>query len=483
MAYEMLLSVVSTLLTIYIISFIILLLLGNRDPEKTVAWILVVMFLPVIGLMIYFYLGQNWKKKQFVRHFQTEALRNLIRKRTVYNPNLINPEMEKEIDSDLEHKLIRNIQRSVGFGLTNNNEVHFFSNGSVKFKALVTQLKKAKRFIHMEYYRIRDDHYGKIIRDILMEKAKEGVEVKILFDFYGSFFFLRKYQFMMRDAGVDIHSFFNPLRLFHHYKTNYRSHRKIVIIDGETGFIGGMNIGEEYITGGKRFKGWKDFHFMLEGKIVHQIETIFLYDWYLTTRKSIICKEYYPETTRHPSNKLVQAVYSGPESKYEPIKQTYFLMIANAKRSVYITTPYFIPDYSIMTALKNAALSGVDVKVIVPSKPDHYIPFHASRTYFDTLLEAGVEFYEYLPGFMHAKSVMCDSTVVCAGTSNLDIRGFQVNFEANIVLYNHSDVEKLETEFKDMLKDSRKIDLEHFRRRKISQKLKQSLARLFSPIL
>ncbi len=486
MALELFLSILSLLLTVYIISFIILLMLENRDPDKTIGWILVVTFLPVIGLFIYFLLGQNWQKKHFIKHFQTKTLRSMLKKREFYTKRTISKIAKKEIDSDLEQKMINNIRRSVGFSLTSRNNAKFFSNGSKKFRALFAELKKAKKYIHLEYYIVKNDQYGEVLRDILIEKALQGIEVKVMLDFYGSFFFLRRNQIKMQKAGVDIHSFFNPLRLLQYHKTNYRNHRKIAIIDGKKAFIGGMNIGEEYATGGKRFSSWKDFHYMVEGEIVHQLQTIFVYDWYLARNESIIKKMYYPgySKTRLKHN-LIQAVYSGPESKDEPIKHTYFLMISNAKESIHITTPYFIPDESVNMALKNAAMSGVDVKIIVPSKSDHFvpIPFHASRTYFEELLEAGVKFYEYKPGFMHAKSIIVDSMVASVGTANLDIRGFQVNFEANIVIYNKSEVEKVEKEFISMISESKEIDLDNFRKRKISLKLKQSIARLFSPIL
>lgn len=477
------LSIVSGLLTFYIISVIILLILENRDPDKTIAWILVMIFLPVVGFIIYFYLGQNWKKKRIISYFQTAVLSSFLRKKAYYTKD-ISPVIEKgEIKTEMEKKIVECIKRSVDFGITTRNNVEFYFNGADKFNALISELKKAKKYIHMEYYRVIDDKYGRMIRDILIEKASKGIEVKALFDFYGSFMFLRKYQVAMQKAGVDIHSFFNPLRLFNHYKTNYRTHRKLVIIDGRKAFIGGMNVSEDYVTGGKRFDAWKDMHLKVEGEAVYQLQTIFLYDWYLNRKKSIIDKKYYPKVSCNTCHSIVQAVYSGPESPFESIKQTYFIMISNASKSIWIATPYFIPDESLTMALKNAALGGVDVKVIVPSKHDHYIPFHASRTYFEDLMKAGVEFYEFTAGFMHAKCFIADSTVASIGSANLDTRGMLVNFEANVVLYSKDDVEKLSSEFKRMLSLSRKIDLEKFKKRPIHIKLQQSIARLFSPIL
>jgi len=460
------------------------LILENRNPQKTIAWILVLLVIPVIGLLIYFYLGQNWKKKQFRKHFQTNTLHSLLKKRAYYARRILSEDAKVQIESPLEKKMINNIKKSSNFGLTSRNNIKFFFSGSKKIYALTRELKKAKKYIHMEYYRVRSDRYGDAIRDILIEKAQQGVEVKILLDFLGSIKFLSKNVKLMRKAGVDIHSFFNPLRLFNYHKLNYRTHRKIAIIDGKTGFIGGMNIGEEYVSGGKKFSVWKDCHMMLEGEIVHQLQTIFLYDWYLTRKESIIKKKYYPIINKTQlKHKVIQAVHSGPESIWSEIKQIYFLMITNAEKHIWMTTPFFIPDESMINALKNAALSGVDVKIIVPSVHDQRIPLYASRTYFQELLDVGVQFYEYMPGFMHAKAVIADSKIASVGSANFDIRTFDLNFEANVVLYSNEDVKVLESEFKSMLKDCKKISPDNFKNRSNWMKIKESLSRLLSPIL
>jgi len=485
MSQEIMLSILSILLTVYIISFIVLLILENRDPDKTIAWILVVLLLPIIGLLVYFYLGQNWKKKQFIKHFHTKTLHSLSRKRMYYSKQIISKIAKEDVQSPLEQKMIDNIKRSSNFGLTTRNNIKFFFNGSKKFSALIKYIRSAKKYVHIEYYLVRNDKYGEILKDVLIEKAQEGVEVRALFDFYGSFFFLRKYQKVMQKAGVNVHSFFNPFRLFNHYKLNYRNHRKIVIIDGKKGFLGGMNIGEEYIDGGGKFQSWKDFHILVEGECVHQLQTIFIYDWYLTRKESIINKKYYPVNVKSGlKHKVIQAVHSGPDSERNAIKQAYFLMITNADRYIWIASPYFIPDESMMTALKSAALSGVDVRIMLPSKSDkHHIPFNASRTYFEELMGVGVKIYEYLPGFMHGKMVVADGTIASIGTTNFDIRAFQVNFESNIVLYSKDDVKTLVKEFKSMFSECKKVVLDEFKKRSIAAKFRQSLARLFSPLL
>jgi cardiolipin synthase A/B len=484
MSVQLILSIISITLTIYIVSFIILLIMENRDPNKTIAWILIVTLFPIFGLFLYFYLGQNWKKKQFMNHFQTRTLDNLLKKKAYYSKKIISNIAKVEIKSNLEKKIIQSIKTITGFGLTTRNNMKIYTEGSKKFSALIKELMSAKKYIHLEYYEVTNDYYSQILRDVLMDKAKKGIEVKALFDFQGSLKFLLKNYKIMKKAGIDVHSFFNPLRLFQYHKLNYRNHRKIAIIDGKKAFIGGMNIGEKYINGGKRFNSWKDIHFMFKGEIVHQLQTIFLYDWYLATKKSIIKERYYPDISRKSlKNKVLQAVFSGPECHWEGIKHVFFTLITNANKSIHITTPYFIPTESMLTALKNSALSGIDIKIILPSKPDHYIPFHASRTYFEELMRAGVKFYEYQPGFLHAKSVIVDSITATIGTTNFDIRGFQVNFESNVVIYNHKDVIEIEKIFEDILKESILIDPYKFKKRRTSTKLKQSIARLFSPIL
>jgi cardiolipin synthase A/B len=478
------LSIISVILSLYIISFIILLIMENRDPNKTLAWILIVTFLPFFGLLLYFYLGQNWKKKQLMKHFQTKTLNKFLEKKAYYSKKVLSNAAKVEIKSELEKKLINSIIRMNRFGLTTRNNMTIYDNGLKKFTKLIKEIKSAKKYIHMEYYQVIDDNYSRILRDVLIEKALQGVEVRVLFDFQGSFKFLYKYRLIMRRAGVDIHSFFNPLRLFQYHKLNYRNHRKITIIDGKKAFIGGMNIGEMYINGSKRFDSWKDLHFLFEGEVVHQLQTIFLYDWYLTTKKSIIKEKYYPPISKKSlKHKVIQTVFSGPECYWEAIKHVFFLMITNANHSINITTPYFIPTESMITSLKNAAIAGVDIKIVLPRVADYHIPFHASRTYFEELMEAGVKFYEYQPGFIHAKSVIVDSITATVGTTNFDIRGFQVNFESNVVLYNKKDVIKIENIFNKIINDSILIEPTKFKKRPITQKFKQSLARLLSPVL
>ena len=335
----------------------------------------------------------------------------------------------------------------------------------------------------MEYYVFKSDNIGKKIMNLLMEKAKKGIEVRLLYDFMGSLKLSAESKKSMKKAGVRIQSFFNPLKLFSYHKLNYRNHRKIVIIDGRKAFIGGINVGDNYIDGGKKFKSWRDLHTLVEGNIVHQLQTVFLYDWYLTTRKNIIKRYYFPEFKACSGEKSLQTVYSGPESEWQAIKQLFFLMITNARKSICITTPYFIPDETLFMAVKNAALSGIDVKIIVPSKADYKILFHASRTYFEELMQAGVSIYEYTKGFIHSKIIVVDDETATVGTANFDIRSMQVNFDVNLVLYEKTDVNYVSGFFQHSLSGSKKIELASFKKRRLSLKVVESIARLLSPIL
>lgn len=475
-------GIVSTLLSIYIISFIILLILENRDPEKTVAWILIVFFFPIIGLIAYFYLGQNWKKKKFMRYFHTGILKTFFKKRAQYAQDL--EASTQFLAQQVQQKTAQVINHSTWFELSLNNNFTLYSDGKRLHEELIKQLRAAKKFIHIEYYRVRNDQYGHEIRDVLIEKAQQGVEVRVMLDFYGSLSFILKNQALMRRKGIISYSFFNPLRLFAHHKANYRTHRKIVVVDGKYGFIGGMNIGEEYITGGKHFHSWHDAHAFVEGTIVHQLETIFLYDWYLNRKENIITKDYFPHIKlKNKKQTPMQVVYGGPESREDVIKQTYFTMISNARKNITITTPYLIPDESILIALKNAAMSGITVKIIMPAVHDHLVPFHASRTYFEELLQAGVQIYEFSKGFMHAKIVEVDGLIASVGTANFDVRSFNMNFECNLILYGKNEVGEVQKLVEEMIPLSRQIHLETFKRRSILRKMKQSFFRLFSPVL
>jgi cardiolipin synthase A/B len=473
-----------TLALLYIISVVILLLLENRDPERTIAWLLIFLLFPLIGLIIYFYSGQNWKKKNFIKNFQTKELNLFLQKED--RCFQANDCKASTLSDKLQEKLAKNIEKSINFSPTAKNSFKLLTTGQEKYDWLKKELKKAKKFIHMEYYIIKSDKISNEIKDILIQKAKEGVEVRLLFDYMGCLQFSKKMRRELKCAGVMIQDFFNPLKLFAYHKLNYRNHRKITVIDGQVGFVGGMNIGDYYITGRHRFSHWQDLHSKVEGGVVGQIEAVFLYDWYLATKKSIITESYFPKS-KSKGTKEMQILYSGPESKWAVVKHAFLTMITNAEKNITIITPYFVPDKVLFTALKNAALSGVKVKIILPHRSekrfDFRVAFFAGKTYYDELLEAGAEIHEYKKGFIHAKTIVVDAKTALIGTANFDVRSMEVNFEINLALYNKSDAEEISNYAAKILEDCQKVKIEEFRKRSKLTMLAESVARLLSPIL
>jgi cardiolipin synthase len=358
------------------------------------------------------------------------------------------------------------------------------TNGEETFPKIVKELKQAKHHIHLEYYIVRSDEIGHEIKQVLIKKAKEGVKVRFLYDAVGSWKLSKGYIVELRKAGVEIVPF-SPVKLpFLNHKVNFRNHRKIIVVDGVKGFVGGLNIGDEYLGKNEHFGFWRDTHLYLQGEAVRSLQLIFLQDWYYMTGEALLTTSYLT-----PSIKIgedyggVQLIAGGPDNEWEVIKNLFFEMIASAKKSIWLATPYLIPDVDILSALKIASLAGVEVKIIVPKRPDKRIVYYASRSYFPELLEAGVQVFEYEKGFMHSKLLIIDEDLASIGTSNLDMRSFHLNFEVNAFLYQAGSIKTLAKDFLNDLQHSTPIKYEEFMKRSLSQRLFESLSRLLSPLL
>ena len=334
----------------------------------------------------------------------------------------------------------------------------------------------------MEYYIIRDDKLGRHIREILIDRAKHGVEVRVLYDGVGCLKLTKGFFDPLKEAGGEIEVFL-PIKFpFLDYRTNYRNHRKILIVDGRVGFLGGLNIGDEYLGKSRAFSFWRDTHIKLEGDSVYSLQAIFLQDWTSATGRGIDCSDYFPAhnvTTPKP----IQIVASSPDSKWDSMQKLYVRLVSMARNKLYITTPYLIPDESLLTALKISSLSGVDVRLLVPGVPDKKIVHWASRSYYQELMEAGVRVYEYNRGFIHAKVIQVDDRVASVGTANLDIRSLHLGFEVNAIVYDEEVVRTLEEDFFRDLKHSVEIDPETWNERPLRKHLAEATARLFSPLL
>jgi len=460
----------------------LLILLERRDPSKTLAWLLILVFLPVIGFVLYLVFGRHPRKRRISNK------KRLLNNRLFSSDNSFWQETQDFITHNKEaqekKRLISLIYNNADFPPTINNEIKILTDGEEIFPNFIKAIKEAKQHIHLETYILRNDHIGQTIADLLCAKAKAGVSVRLIYDGMGSRLLGRAYLTKLRSAGVNVAAFL-PVKLpFLHRKINYRNHRKILIVDGKIGFVGGANIGDEYLGKDPTIGYWRDTHVRLKGNAVYSLQKIFLQDWQFVTRQSLDLNipELFP-VEKVQGDHLVQITASGPDSQWEAIMQVYYYTIATAEKSVYITSPYFIPNESILTALKTAALSGVDVKLLLPAVPDHRIVYWAAMSYLEELLEAGVEVYFYHNGFIHAKVLTVDEIVSSIGSANMDQRSFSLNFEVNANIYDKETALRLNQEFINDLKHSRRLTLEEFRKRPLRHHFIESVARLFSPLL
>ncbi len=464
------------------ISAIIVILLKNKNPTKTISYILVLALFPYLGLVVYYLFGQQYRKtKLFNRKdiSNSEVITKVGKNLRIKEGDL--KKVEELIDDKI--KLVRLLKKSDRSPLTIKNEVDILRNGEAKFKRLFEDLRNAKHHIHLEYYVLEEGEIGSELLDIICKKAKEGVEVKLSYDDVGSSI-SSKHKREMNESGVH-HAPFMPV-LFSSLtgKTNYRNHRKIAVIDGQLGYVGGINITDGYINGPHRKQRyWRDTHLRIAGEAVKVLQFHFLTTWDFVTDEDIEIKASYFPDIECEENVAVQIAASGPDTDWANIMEALLTAINNAEEYVYITTPYFIPNDQIVTALQIAAKIGIDVRLIIPKISDSWIAQHATASYLQSLLEAGVGVYLYEKGFIHAKTMAVDDTFATVGTCNLDNRSFNINFEINALLYNSEKAKELKSHFEDDLKSCEKLDLERWIDRSNWCKLQESVSRLWAPLL
>lgn len=475
--------IVDNILLINILLAILLVFFERRNPTTTWLWLMILFFLPGVGFLIYLFLGQNMKKKKMfdIKEEEDRYFNAMVEKQgksLITNKlNFSDPKISEHEDI-IEFHLISN--SSI---YTQDNEVELFFSGVNKFDALLNSINDAEEYIHMEYYIIRSDRISTEIVNALTRKAKEGVEVKLLYDGMGGRSLPRNFFKELIVAGGEVACFFPPFMPYISLRINYRNHRKICIIDGVEGYVGGFNIGDEYVGYSKKFGYWRDTHARIKGGAVKGLQWRFMLDWRFASKKEIEVSDRYFPKYETKGKTGIQIVSSGPDSKWTSIKDGYLKMIINAREKVYIQTPYFIPDESILEALKIAGLSGVDVKVLIPDKPDHPFVYWASLSYIGELLEAGVQFYTYQDGFMHSKVLVMDDMVSSVGTANLDIRSFKLNFEVNAFIYDEEVNMEISNQIMKDLERSIEITKETYEKRSFIVKFKESVSRLLSPIL
>ena len=469
--------------TLYTVFIGVLIFMENKNPSKTIAWLLILFLVPVIGFIFYLFLGQNVRKKNLFRKKRGRDFVCLEHVASIQKDAIKDKNLFHEDESCVKKRLISLILNSAKSPFTINNRTKVLTNGKETFDEIIEALNRAKFHIHLEYFIIKNDQIGNKIKDILIDKARQGIKVRVIYDSVGSWKLGKKFLNELREAGVEIHGFLPVFLPVLSRELNYRNHRKIIVIDGSIGFIGGINIGDEYLGKNPYLGFWRDTHLKIEGEAVYGLQNIFMMDWIFVTKERLEFNELYFPKLNHYGEQLIQITASGPDSDWESIMQAYFSIIAASEERIWINTPYLVPDESVMMALKTAALSGVDVRIIIPNKPDHRTVFWASMANIEELLKAGVKIYKYTKGFIHAKILLVDGAIASIGTANLDIRSFQLNFEVNAFIYDKETVLRLEGDFLIDLKDSREVLLEEHLQRPLIEKIKESTGRLFSPLL
>ncbi len=485
--FKIVFALIAIALIINVILAVFVVFSERRKPSSTWAWLLVLFFIPVFGFVIYMVFGRDSRREKLFADkdkFDTKVYFDYILSNERYMKKLMWQKKAIENRQDItQFKYLNDLlylNINTGNWMTENNRVRRFVDGNEKFETLINDIRRAKNFIHIEYYIIRNDKLGRKLVSELAAKALEGVEVRILYDGMGCMELPKHFFDELIKAGGHAVAFLPRLMI----RINYRNHRKICVIDGKVGYIGGFNIGDEYLGIVKRYGKWRDTHIRIEGNAVDQLHMRFIMDWNFIAKSFPvpIDERYFPPKNEFSGVKM-QIVSSGPDTVWKNIRNSYFKMINEAEDHIYITTPYFVPDDSIFGALKVAALSGIDVRIIFPGNPDHMFVYWASMSYLGELLKAGVRCYQYEKGFIHSKFMSIDGIVSSVGTANMDVRSFAVNFETNAFMFDEDITKKLEDDFLNDLESCLEITSLWYENRKWWFRLKESVARLISPIL
>ncbi len=445
-------------------------------PQKAVAWLVVLFLFPLIGLVFYVFVSPEYgclAPERRKDKMKLDALKVRLTERC--KQNLPPPPCDQT--RSLDGNALAMLKNEQALPFTAYNKTTVYREGPAAFEAMFAAISSAKHHVHMEFYIIRSDDLGLRMRELLIQKAQEGVQIRILFDGIGSHRLRMSYFKPLLRAGAEIGCFAPPLRAFLNRQINYRNHRKILVVDGEVGFIGGLNIGDEYVGLSEKFGYWRDTHFRIEGNAVMWIQFAFAEDWCHVKRRFLNDPSFFP-IPRTRNIEFMQIVKSGPD---ETILETIFSLIVSARERIYIETPYFVPDPGVLLALKTAARRGVDIRVIIPAVPDTKLVYRASLSYAEEMLRAGIRFYRYRKGFIHAKVLICDQAA-CSGSANMDMRSFTGQFELNAVFLDERTVRQLADDFFQDLHECEEILLPAFERRPRREKIEELFARLLSSL-
>jgi cardiolipin synthase len=469
------------LITLSFLGVVWTILLENRNPVKVMAYIMLLVFVPILGLVVYYYLGRDLRKK---RRFTLKGSKDetlMLRYWESQRKEIENLQVQlrHQVASKQEiSAMLLNTRHSV---LSRDNDIEVLINGEETFPAIMEALKAAQHHIHMEYYIFAADDVGNEIAAILVEKLKQGIEVRFVYDDLGCDN-IGDIPDLLEEHGGDVHAF-SPVLINFYVNANYRNHRKIIVIDGEVGFTGGINIDERYLNNGKHPVFWRDTHLKLRGDVVNLLQLQFLMSYRYCSKQTFPFSMPYFQRSNLHENCFADVVASGPDSDFPMAMQSILMAINVARRAIRISNPYFIPNEQILTALQMAALAGKNVQLILPSRGDSFFVQHAVQSYIKPMLDAGVKVYFYKKGFMHAKSITVDDNLAIVGSVNLDYRSFYLNSEIAVVLYDKQLTQKLNAAFEQDLLDAVQIDRRVWKNRSIWKRFIDALCRLLTPLL
>lgn len=478
-------TILATLLFLYASVTGVFLLMENRRPQSTLAWMLVLFFAPGVGLLIYLFFGRDSKafskrRKLLMQDLEANA-------RPLLSPILSRQDAQLaqlETESVSRRKLARLVRRNSLSALTTRNRVEIQQNAARFYPSFIEDIKAAQHSIHLQYFIWSVDPFTDRLKKILIEKARAGIEVRLLYDPIGSQAHVgRRYVRDILAARIRMAPTSSPYQL---HTISYRNHRKITVIDGAIGYTGGMNIGQEQLDGGEGFDSWRDTQVRLVGESTAVLQAVFMVDWYNAVRENLFYAKYFPADATDPADGdvPVQILTSGPDSQWAAIRQLYAFMIVSAQRHIYIQSPFFIPDATIAEALSEAALSGVDVRLMVSARPSgNRLPDWAGNTYMEEIVRAGVRVFLYEKGYLHAKTISIDSQICSIGSANIDIRSFSINYELNAVFYSKRIAKELESDFERDLEHCSEFDPAVYRKRGAAIRFRDSVARVLSPLL
>lgn len=472
---SILFNIIFILYILTTLSTIVVVITENRNPVKSLAWVTILLLLPIAGLVIYIFFGRNFKSKRYIRRRNKQKIKSIGSTSSSKFANSL-PQLTEESINLL--KLGKTINSSDYY---TNNKIDIYTNAKDKFEQFIKDIKAATDYINIQYYIFENDKLGNEIKDLLIVKVKQGVKIRIIYDHVGCFRVRNSFYRQMKNHGIEVEPFMRVTFPQFATRINWRNHRKVTVIDGKIGYIGGMNIADRYIDGGKH-PYWRDTHIRICGNAVIALEKAFSADWNFMGKQPLDDHlEYFPPANAF--NAGIQLITSGPMSSWSNMSMMLFKAISGAKQCIYIQTPYFLPTDSLLKALQAAALTGVDVRLMMPKKSDSIMLTLASYSYIMSCLLSGIKIYLYKKGMLHAKTLIIDNELSSTGSTNFDFRSMEHNFECNAFIYSKEFNSRMKDIFNRDLKECRRISKSSWGRRPVIQKFKESVIRLFSPIL